>query len=88
MDWNKCILCEYDSKSFMDPSKMFNPRVCGYTLPKNNIGIFIGEGIALPKKITVELNYLRSEGRIVLTLKCKNYALQVTSSRLRCEKCD
>ena len=69
MDWNKCILCRSDSKNLLDTSKMLNPRVCGYILLANNIEKCIGEGIELPKKITVDLNYLRAEGRIALTLK-------------------
>ena len=57
MDWNKCISCQSDSKNLLDPSKTLNQRVCGYTLLMNNIEKFITEGIALPKKITVDLNY-------------------------------
>ena len=57
----------------------------------NNIEKYIEEGIWLPKKIIVDLNYLRSEGSIALTLKrnCakwhKNCTLkiEVTSSRLK-----
>ena len=89
MNWNKCILCQPNSKNLLDPSKTLNPRICGYTLLANNIEKFIEEGIALPKKITLDLNYLRSEGSIALTLK-QNYAkwhkscaLEVTSSRLK-----
>ena len=89
MNWNKCILCQSNSKNLLDPSKTLNPRICGYTLLANNIEKFIEEGIALPKKITLDLNYLRSEGSIALTLK-QNYAkwhkscaLEVTSSRLK-----
>lgn len=69
----------------LDPANILNPRTCGYTLLANNIEKFMGKKIALPKKITVDLNYIRSEGRIALTLKqsCakghKNYALEVTS---------
>ena len=69
----------------LDPANILNPRTCGYTLLSNNIEKFMGKKIALPKKITVDLNYIRSEGRIALTLKqsCakghKNYALEVTS---------
>ena len=57
----------------------------------NNIEKYIEEGIWLPKKIIIDLNYLRSEGSIALTLKrnCakwhKNCTLkiEVTSSRLK-----
>ena len=56
MDWNKCILCQSDSKNLIDPSKMFNPRVCAYTLLANNIEKCKEEEIALRKKITVDLN--------------------------------
>ena len=35
----------------------------------NNIKKYIEEGIALPKNITVDLDYLKSEGSIALTLK-------------------
>ena len=53
MDWNKYILCRSDSKNLLDPSKTLNPRVCGYTLLANNIEKFIGQGIALLKKIYI-----------------------------------
>ena len=88
MDWNKCVFCRSDSKYLLDPSKTLNLRVCGYTLLVNNIERFIEEGIVLPKKIVVDMNYLRSEGSFALTLKqnCakwhKNYTLEVTSSRV------
>ena len=63
MDWNKCISCQSDSKNLLDPSKTLNQRVCGYTLLMNNIEKFVMEGIALPKKITVDLNYRREKIR-------------------------
>ena len=69
MDFNKCILCQSDSKNLLNSSKTVNPRVCGYTLLANKIAKFIEEGIVRPKKMTVGLNYLRSEGTIALTLK-------------------
>ena len=86
MNWNKCILVGLiDSKNLLDPS--LNPRVCGYTLLANNIEKFMGEKTGLPKKITVDLNYLRSESRVA-TLEQngakghKNYDFEATS-RLR-----
>ena len=89
MDWNGWIPCQSDGKNFLDLSKTINQKVCGYTLLVKNIETFIEEGIALSKKITVDLNYLRSEGRVALTLKqnCrkwhKNCAFEVTSCRLK-----
>ena len=91
MDWNKCIIFQRDSKNLLDSSKTLNLRVCGYTLLANDIKKYIDEGIVLPKKITADLNYLRSEGSIALTLKqnCaklhKDCALEVefTSPRLK-----
>ena len=65
----------------LDPSETLNPKIYGYTLLANNMEEFVVEGIALPWKRTVDLNYLRSEGRIALTFKQnyskwhKNYAL-------------
>ena len=91
MDWNKCLPCQSDVKNLLDLSKTLNPRACGYTLLANNIEKYIEEGIALPKKIIVDLNYSRSKGSITLTLK-RNYAkchkdctleVQVTSCRLK-----
>ena len=68
MDWNDvlelCILCQSDSKNLLDPSKTLNPRICSYTLLPYNIEKFMEEGIVLPKKITVDPNYLRSEGSV------------------------
>ena len=52
--------CQSDSKNLLDPSKMLNQRVCSYALLANNIEKLIEEEIALPKKITLDLNYLRS----------------------------
>ena len=48
---------------------MLNPRVCDYALLAHNFENIIEEEIAPPKKITIDLNYLRSKGRIPLTLK-------------------
>ena len=56
MDLSKCVPCHSDSKNLLNPSKMFNSKACDYILLANNIE----EEIALPKKITVDLNYLRS----------------------------
>ena len=50
MDWHECILCQSDSKNLLDPSKTFNPRVCGYALLVNNIERFIEKVVVLPKK--------------------------------------
>ena len=44
----------------LDSSKSLNPR--SYTLLANNIEKSTEEGIALPKKITVDPNYLWSGG--------------------------
>ena len=64
MDWDKCILYQPYNKNLLDPSKTLNLRVCGYTLLANNTKKFIEEEIAQLKKITIDLNYLRSEGKI------------------------
>lgn len=56
MDLSKCVPCHSDSKNLLNPSKMFNSKVCDHILLAN----IIEEEIALPKKITVDLNYLRS----------------------------
>ena len=50
MDLNKCILCQSECKNLSDLLKALNPRVCGYTLPANNIEKCIGEGLRCPKK--------------------------------------
>ena len=74
----------------LDLSKTLNPRVCGYTLLAYNIEKYVEKGNALSKKITVNLNYLRSEGCIALTPKrnCAKWhkdctlEVEVISSRL------